>query len=208
MWAVASTLQSTKEELVMTKSIHSSKNSPCAYYVRNSWNQCVFAGAGLYSVCYVNILTACSLSAYYFPLFVEFCCRTKSCLTALDCKISAGCCLSYIFFSTFVSLSTWIPSAIFKSQSYYMTYFTFHRRLRPLTTNSLNFPNARNVLVLCQHWENDRTPYPYAKSTLQLYSSSSLSIWSVFCFSGFSPSQILTPFCNFYSISFFHDHFL
>ncbi|CAO2639410.1 hypothetical protein LEMLEM_LOCUS24907 [Lemmus lemmus] len=32
MWAVASTLQSTTEELVMTKSIHSSKNSTCAYY--------------------------------------------------------------------------------------------------------------------------------------------------------------------------------
>lgn len=35
MWAVASTLLSTTEELGMTKSIHSSKNSSCAYYVRN-----------------------------------------------------------------------------------------------------------------------------------------------------------------------------
>ena len=35
MWAVASSLQSTMAELAMTESIHSRKNSSCAYYVHS-----------------------------------------------------------------------------------------------------------------------------------------------------------------------------
>lgn len=49
MWAVASTLQSTMAELAMTKSIHSNKNSSCAYCVHNLWNQSL-CFQGLYSV--------------------------------------------------------------------------------------------------------------------------------------------------------------
>lgn len=65
MWAVASTLQSTTEELVMTKSIHSSKNSLCAYCVCDLWNQSLCFQGLLCVLCAIaNIQSAC--------LFAEF----------------------------------------------------------------------------------------------------------------------------------------
>ncbi|EDL05323.1 mCG147145 [Mus musculus] len=84
----------------------------------------------------------------------------------LDCMVSAGSCPFSVFFSTFVSLSTSIPFAIFECQPRFIIRLTnsFTRRLRPLTANSFNFPNARDGLIFSQYGENDRTPCPHARS--------------------------------------------
>lgn len=120
MWAVASTLQSTTAELAMTKSIHSSRNSSCAYCVHYSWNQSLFPGALRCNKCYSKC-TECSPSSYSFLQgFLSSSVEQNTTLCILPLHIlgsiisgrSFPFCLS---FSTLISISTWILFAIFKS---------------------------------------------------------------------------------------------
>lgn len=176
------------------KSIHSSRNSLCVYCVCYLWNQNLCFQGLLCVLCAIVNLRSAYLLSSGIQHYTEHCIVYLRAID-LDLMASAGSWPFSVFFSTLVSLSTRIPFAIFECQPHFIIWLTsnFTRRLRPLTTNSFNFPNARNGLISSQYGENDQTHCPCARSTLQLCSGSSVSLWPGFCFSDFT---VWVPFFN------------